>query len=77
MHILCSVMFSVFNEESNFNSTSGSVCACHVHGAAPGSVPIACGEACGDLFLALQHWRLCISRGSHDHVYGLSSWPRR
>ena len=26
------------------------------------------GKICGDLFLALQHWRLCISRGPHDHV---------
>ena len=25
---------------------------------------------CGDLFLALQHWRLCISHGSRDHVNG-------
>ena len=55
------------------NSASASVCACHA--AEPGSMPVARGEACGDIFLALEHWRLCISRGSHDHVYGLSSWP--
>ena len=58
------------------NSASGSMCACHV--VALGSIPVARGEACGDLFLALQHWRLCISRGSHDHIYaiyGSSSWP--
>ena len=28
------------------------------------------GEACGDLFLALQQWRLSISPGLHDHVNG-------
>ena len=28
------------------NSTSGSVCACHA--AAPGSIPVAHGEACGN-----------------------------
>ena len=28
------------------------------------------GQAYGDLFLALQRWRLCIRRGSHDRVYG-------
>ena len=39
------------------NSASGSVCACHT--AAPGSIPVACGEARGDLPLTLQHWRLC------------------
>ena len=39
------------------------------------SIPVARGEACGYFFLALQHWRLCISRGSHDHVYGWSSRP--
>ena len=28
------------------------------------------GEACGGLFLTLQHWRLCISCGLH-------AWPRK
>ena len=28
------------------------------------------GEACGDLVLPLQHWRLCISHSSHDHING-------
>ena len=55
------------------NSASASVCACHT--AVPGPIPVERGEACGDLFLALQHWRLYISRGSRNHVYGLSSWP--
>ena len=32
--------------------------------------PSCVGEACEDLFLALQHWRLCISHGSHDHANG-------
>ena len=42
--------------------------ACHA--VAPGSIPVMRGEACGDLFLELQHWRLHVSRGSHDHVNG-------
>ena len=32
--------------------------------------PSCAAEAFGDVLLALQHWRLCISRGSHDHVNG-------
>ena len=28
------------------------------------------GKICRDLFLALQQWRMCVSRGSHDHVNG-------
>ena len=41
----------------------------------PGSVPIA-GQACGDYFVALQHWRLRISCRLHDHVNGgvVSLW---
>ena len=46
---------------------SGSVCTYHASGL--DSRPIA-GEACRDLFLTLQLWRLCISHGSHDHVNG-------
>ena len=41
--------------------------ACHTGG--PG-FEARCGEACGDFFLAFQHWWLCISRGSHEHVNG-------
>ena len=41
------------------------MCACHA--GSPHLRPVA-GEACGDLFLALQHQRLYISHGSHDHV---------
>ena len=39
--------------------------ACHEND--PGTIP-GRGRFSGDLFLALAHWRLCISRGSHDHV---------
>ena len=50
------------------DSTGGSVRACHA--AARVQSQSCAGEACGDLLLALQQWRLRISRGSHGHVNG-------
>ena len=40
---------------------------CDSHTSGLGLRPIA-GEACGDSFLALQHWRLSISHGLHGHI---------
>ena len=54
-------------QEGPITQWAGSACASHA--SAPGSRSVV-GEACGDLFLALQQWRLRISRDSRDHVTG-------
>ena len=46
----------------------GSMRTCH----AVGLFEVRCGRPLGYFFLALQHWRLYISCGSHDHVNGSS-----
>ena len=56
------------NEGSN--SASGMVACAPVTRRPRVQSPSRAGEACGDLLLAVQHWRLCISRGSYDRVNG-------
>ena len=73
MHGLCSGKWSEFIRFiEGSNSTSGSVRSCH--GVTPGSIPVCCLYAWRGLqrffFLAIQHWRLCISCGLHHQVNG-------
>ena len=52
-----------------FKGSNSAAIARACHAGSPASSLVA-GNARGDLFLPLQRWTVCISRGSHDHVLG-------
>ena len=59
--------FELFAKHEGATYIACTAFACQTSGL--GSVHVA-GQACGDLFLSLQHRRLCMSGDSHDHVNG-------